>query len=293
MSLSKACKKCAVETDDVDSSNRCKECRTFAVRISRALAAQSDDWRTEWAKVDTTVFAQKAKTLYGEDLVKIMEDMMDETHTDEAFACLTGTGNFLDEADMREKYASKPARLEAILKNARRFKCPVSETEMIEDMVYQSTQRNTQKRVHERILSCKTPAVTIKRRKTSKPTPKEPGEDPTHKPLSVKNKEALTKQIESMPKMEQDLIELTAAMEAEESKPWAELLPGYVVASLKGAQAKVMTHKTDIELKIANDACDMKTMNVAWKELKEHLKEVKRRALVQAAEAKKMVANVS
>ena len=129
------------------------------------LSNQSDTWRAEWSATDTSAFVTKAKNAYGKDLMKMLEDEMTETNTVVAFASLTGTGQFLDEEELRAKYADKQQRLNGILKNARRIVCPVSEIEMIEDMAYQSTQGNNRKRTAERIVSCKTPAVIINKRK--------------------------------------------------------------------------------------------------------------------------------
>ena len=57
----------------------------------------------------------------------------------ESFRGDNGTGEFLDEADLKDKYKSKPDRLQGIMVNGRRFACPVSNTVLIEDMQYKAT----------------------------------------------------------------------------------------------------------------------------------------------------------
>eukprot|EP00959_Pyramimonas_sp_CCMP1952_P132026 2760453-Pyramimonas_sp.AAC.1 len=57
---------------------------------------------------------------------------------------LQGTGSFLDEEDMRDKYKNKPKRLQGILDRARRFTDPISGVELIEDMEYKSLSRTGQ-----------------------------------------------------------------------------------------------------------------------------------------------------
>eukprot|EP00959_Pyramimonas_sp_CCMP1952_P188122 3933791-Pyramimonas_sp.AAC.1 len=51
---------------------------------------------------------------------------------------MQGTGDFLDEDDLKEKYKNKPLRLKGILARARRFADPISGVELIEDMQYKS-----------------------------------------------------------------------------------------------------------------------------------------------------------
>ena len=51
---------------------------------------------------------------------------------------MVGTGDWIDEDDMKAKYKNKPARLSSILRNCKRWYDPQGEVELLEDMAYQS-----------------------------------------------------------------------------------------------------------------------------------------------------------
>lgn len=65
----------------------------------------------------------KTKTLYGNDLKKLIEERLKVTTTENLEVKLVGTRTFLDEQDLSKKYKDKPKRLEDVLKNGKRFFC--------------------------------------------------------------------------------------------------------------------------------------------------------------------------
>ena len=76
--------------------------------------------------------------MYGDKLDLKFQETVEEIKTHESKVKLVGNGTWMDEPDLRKLYSEKPQRLVAILKNANRFTCETSETELIEDMSYVS-----------------------------------------------------------------------------------------------------------------------------------------------------------
>ena len=58
---------------------------------------------------------------------------------------MTGTGKFIDEADLREKYKGKVEQFEAIKANARSFMHPTRNVMLYEDTEYSVTDSSTTK----------------------------------------------------------------------------------------------------------------------------------------------------
>ena len=81
---------------------------------------------------------------------------------------LASHGYWMGEEDLRSKYATKPKRLESILRNAKRWTCPVSEMELFEDMSYKTIYEHNRlnKMEHKRNMDTTETLKTAKKPKT-------------------------------------------------------------------------------------------------------------------------------
>eukprot|EP00959_Pyramimonas_sp_CCMP1952_P445850 9334578-Pyramimonas_sp.AAC.1 len=135
-------------------AKRCHDCQSDATRMSRALKSLGGDMAERWRDaintggIDGEEFKKLASGKLPKEIAKMMEFRIEETFADECTLEMVGTGDFLDEEDMTEKYKNKPKRLAVILKNANRYYCDIAETEYIEDMTYKSRKSLVQKRSH-------------------------------------------------------------------------------------------------------------------------------------------------
>jgi hypothetical protein len=74
----------------------------------------------------------------GADLTASVEEIVSRTVKHEESVLFQGTGEFIDEVDLRLKYTTKPGRAENIMKNTRTIYDNISETTLYEDMKYVS-----------------------------------------------------------------------------------------------------------------------------------------------------------
>ena len=117
---------------------------------------------------DKETLMAKARDAYGDVLFKLLRTTLTEEINTESKVGFTGTGVFMDEDDIKEKYAEKPSRLAAVLKHAKRIRCPTTQIELIEDMQYtscaasSSTHTTTAKRELEGTEKMKKPEPTEK-----------------------------------------------------------------------------------------------------------------------------------
>jgi hypothetical protein len=123
---------------------RCQLCNRVKNRVGLVFADGNGDLKKDWEKIDKATFNEKAKELYGDDLVKLIYDAIEEVTSSRFDVTFEGTGEFMDEEDMRAKYAAKPKRLDAILRNAKRIWDPTGEVELLEDMKYTSAKKATE-----------------------------------------------------------------------------------------------------------------------------------------------------
>ncbi len=82
-------------------------------------------------------FATNSKTM-GDELSVAVQDVITRVLNKTEEVEFKGTGNFMDEHDLREKYAKKPDQADAIIKNTRAMFDTMREVMLYEDMMYSS-----------------------------------------------------------------------------------------------------------------------------------------------------------
>ena len=108
--LSKLClvKYCKKEVDG--TKQRCNDCNSLRMRLSRALAASPTEVKDKFdaqSPVDKETFMQDCTALYGDALVKMITTTFTVSRTVENEVKLQGTGDFMDSPDLRERYKNK------------------------------------------------------------------------------------------------------------------------------------------------------------------------------------------
>ena len=153
---------------------RCVGCNRGRQRVRDALKRHPsiEDMASE--VTDKVVISQKAKDLYGEDLVAFLRQQYSATYEVSNKVQMMGNGTFLDEEDLKEKYKSKPLRLAAIMKNTQTFFYTTSEPLLYEDMEY--TSNRTDSAAAKRTLET---VVTSKESKIKPPKKHKPESPPT------------------------------------------------------------------------------------------------------------------
>ena len=281
-----------------EGDGRCPACGALAARVCRALARLGDDTKEIWndsieqGKIDRATFNSSAKNLMGDDLTKLITETLEVVTKEENEVTLVGTGDYLDEADLKDKYKDKPERCRAILKNTRKFKCPISETVLYEDMHYHSLNRQTSIST----VTKKRAAVTEhKVKKAAKPKAAASASEAPQQAaernavtLSAKELETIDKFSEKLTKAQNDLNNVITIADAPENKEFMNLVPSYVVQSIKALQLKVEESEVQFHAAKQDGVADFKTIKAAWIKTSLDVKEGKRRATLQIEEAKKM-----
>ena len=138
-----------------DNSNCCKSCTRVRVRIHRVMKGDSELAKAWNLTQNKASLIAKAKDAFGDALFTLLKTTLVEEHEHKSEMSFTGTGNWREAEDLRIMYKDRPERLDAILKHARRYICPTTGAEFIEEMTYTSvstaseTHRSREKREFE------------------------------------------------------------------------------------------------------------------------------------------------
>ena len=296
-----AARDCSVCGQQTTNPCRCNECGRVATAVSRTTKELGAELNGKFKiamsndSVARATFYQKAAGCTKAELVKLIEETVNEMMIETTEASLVGTGEYLDEEDLREKYKSKPPqRLEAILANAKRFTCPVSKVELFEDMKYRSEESHSKKHITEHRLSATT-EDRIKKKKTegegtngkTKKVKVEAGAEVGPTPLTEKEKESLTKWDAVLDTNVAALEEITSKME-ENAEGWSKFLPAHVRTSVTAAKLQLEGVKAEHAMILeSGQTTSFDQKSRAYKDMILEYKEVSRVAKLQISEAKK------
>jgi predicted nucleic acid-binding Zn ribbon protein len=98
----------------------------------------------ELTREEKSKFFITNRKLMGEDLSVAVQEVITVKLTKKQEVEFKGTGEFLDEDDIRAKYAKKPKQAESIIQNSRSMFDPIRETTLYEDMNYNSKVANSE-----------------------------------------------------------------------------------------------------------------------------------------------------
>jgi hypothetical protein len=268
------------------SKTKCPECASTRIRVLRVLK-KHPSLEGCFDSLDKDNFLQNCKTLFGDDIAKSCHTELREHRSVESVVEMVGTGAWLDEEDLAKKYANKPNRLAAILRNTRRFNCPISETELFEDMEYCT--KNTDKSLKRRELDIDMEVThTIKRQKVPK-APKaeqaeQPGEgEPDGKPLTAAQEKQIPKMIEDLQKAETSLKAISEPMG--QNQKLASMVPEWSKHKVNVALAQAMQAMAALEITADSKKGDFASMKTNHKEAKDLVKHAKAKLVVQIQEA--------
>lgn len=124
---------------------RCRSCHNVRGAIDR-LKKNNGNLVKDWTNVDgdrLKNFYLENAHLRGPELLKKVEEVVTDWKTSTTRFQFEADGEYMDEIDIWEKYKSKPDILENVLKNARRFFCPIKKVTMYADPRYTSKVTDT------------------------------------------------------------------------------------------------------------------------------------------------------
>ena len=155
----KQCTFCGLdrEPQEMQNGSRCMLCNATRMRISRlGIDAVSYERFNSLAPIARHMFYKDNVDCLKAELKKKVYATIRLTVVDEETQGWVGTGDFLDEQEIRDKYPKNPLRAEMIIKNAKPFTCPISGVVLYEDMKFRSNVGHQGKRVREDITEIAT-----------------------------------------------------------------------------------------------------------------------------------------
>jgi len=276
---------------------RCNCCSAVANRICRLLANSSEEFKVKAAAVQNSMtkeqFYELAKDKVGQDLEKLIVHTYSVTQVTVNIAEMQGTGEFLDEEELKIKYKDRPLRLQAILKNAAKMYHPTWECDVYEDTVFKRETRDSVKRTEEETLEASTTerVKKIKRAKVA-PKPKNGDSDETDDKANELKQSTLTWVDKALTKSEElatKTSEIIGAVALEENKDWVAFMPTYIITDARALSAKIVAFRSELELVKETKICAaIAGVRQQWKDIQEEHKETTRIYKVQKDEAAKV-----
>ena len=213
----------------------CKPCNSLkgrAYRINKDMPWQnlSAEKRREWFRENHASF--------GLELTASLTQLHTEIQETASTVELVGTGDFLDEDDLKERYRSKPEQLECILANTQSFKCARRGVKLYEDMKYTSVRKeSTVKTTRDlKTVECTDERKGIKRKTVTTSKPRPSGEPKPVSPAQLKRAE---KQVQMLSK---ELEKLDALMKNITASEHCQHVPPYVLNFAKVTKADTLAH---------------------------------------------------
>lgn len=269
-------------------SFKCKPCNKARYRCERVLREHPSIEAMASEAADKNSISAKCHELFGQDLVAKLRREYTVSTTATASITMEGTGEFLDEDDLKQKYEHKPQKLEAIKKNTKRFYDEVGEVQLFEDMTYKSIRTDT-------VSASRTVTATVDEKeekikpkaKAKKEAKEEPNKDSNDKaqPLTDKQVERLRKLLEGLTKTYDTLIQAEEPL-GNPDNAWVQFVPEFV-------KAKVALVKSKRDVIISGCQCaveqtDLKDLVAKIAETNKEMKDITRRLLLQIDDAKSL-----
>ena len=230
----------------------------------------------------------KARDAFGDALFTLLKTTLVEEHEHKSEISFTGTGNWTDEKDLRIRYKDRPERLDAILKHARRYICPTTGTEFIEEMTYNSvstaseTHKSREKREFEGTEKLKQP----KKLKVSNAEGKDNLSNASEKPLTAWQSKQLDKYMDDLKKIFDDVSASHEKIKkSKDEHGWAENLPPYTQPQLQALLAKKLEFDSKVTLIKDSVGVDWKLVREEVGSLKSEAKDLMTKAAFQIDEA--------
>jgi hypothetical protein len=288
----KLCIECKVNSGKSDgTSYRCPGCNSLKSRITRLSTKGGEQQAAAFktlTKEEKLEFFAKNRTTMGDDLSAAVQDVISRVLQTTEETEFKGTGEFMDEDDIREKYAKKPKQADAIIKNSRSMFDTLREVQVYEDMKYSSKVSQTEKMetstgqssTHDRYVKGKT------QKKSTVPAIKQE--------TAGEAMDLSEAQIKTLGQLVADIVETNNLLDAEivsiETKEVKEFM---VQASIQQAEAcgfKLKEFVASVGVAVDSSTGDFKELKSQHRELKTAGKEQVRRlkAQVKAASSLKI-----
>lgn len=243
---------------------RCKNCHNVRGAIQR-LSSKNGNLVKDFSKVDgdrLQSFYEQFSHLRGEDLRTKVEETVTQWKTQMTRFEFDQNVQFMDEEDLKLKYADRPTTLENILKNGKRFFCPVKQQTLYGDPKYSANVKDveehgtTEKRKGAVALKEDEEPNTKKTKKASKKIEAgAAGSAPEECKLKAGEKKKLGKKADGAETKTVFLKDLV-----DKAKAYGDMIPGYVVEAANHAVLEATQIIQDVRAKCDSGKGDVQPM---------------------------------
>lgn len=269
-------------------ARRCRCCHNVRSAINR-LSSRHGSLVKDFTQVDgpkLQAFYASHSHLRGEGLRVKVEEVVQDWKTSITSMEFNQTGNYMDEEDLRKKYAEKPEDLKNILQNARTFYCPVKRKTLYADPEYQakvqdSIEHGTSEKIKGQVGLDDTgaPEPESKRPKKNK-NQKDGGAEQKEKKWTAAVKNKVTKKIDTCETKNLKLKDLV-----DKSNAYGGMIPGYVITHATETINNVEKIVQDAQAALQQATGDAKALQDSLDESSEKLKEAATRVQSQLTQA--------
>lgn len=278
----------------VKSSNeirRCRACHSMRSAIER-LKRNHGSLVKDFTSADgdrISSFYRENPHLRGEDLRKRLEEIVQDWKISITRYEFNQEADFVEESDLRAKYADKPEIAENILKNSRSFFCPIKKVILYADPKYQAKVSDqhelghSEKRKGQAVLHDTTDAKAPKRPKKADKNGKdgEPADEPKLKAGEKKKVAKKAEQVSSKVLQMKDTLEKCSS--------FGDMIPPYVIKAASDAKDKsqvaIQNAQTCLDSGKGDSSHHIETLDATLNELSDCLARLKNQ-LEQASKFK-------
>jgi hypothetical protein len=244
------------KTSEVRRCRSCRNVRAAIARLQKKHGALVSDW-TQLPGETVQQFYQQHSGLRGDALRAKIETVVQDWQVCSTRFEFTSVGEYLDEVDLRKKYADRPDTAEMILKNGRKYFCQVKQVWVYSDPKYEAKVAD----VEERGTSHKRKAQILHTDEADKQAEQQQGQtqegqkgEKKQKPvkISVAQKKKMQKKMDAVQTKKLQVLDSISKCSA-----FGDMIPGYVVQAAQAAVNNVIKLQTAVEkqLDVDSSAC--------------------------------------
>ena len=212
------------------------------------------DWTT-LAEADKRQFYIEAQDLSGNALHLKMQEAISQRVTKKSSVKFVGTGEWLDEQDLEEKYAKKPDQLANIKHNTRTMVCPIRRVKLFEDVKFTSETVDEECRTEERKRKIEMAPPRLPKAK-AKAGAKAIGNQVVDAKLKAGDKKKLSKKADAMKACRLSLLDM-----AQKSERLKEYIPAYILKHSHYVIGQLSESEEKITKALDSSLGDIDTLN--------------------------------
>ena len=258
------CKLCNAEKlpSDMQEYGRCVDCNPLRQRLCR-LHDLPENWQKDMGEEERAQFYLDNKDKMSADLKTAVTNHIALKQSQTMQVDLQGTGFYMDEEDLRAKYANKPGYADKIMARAHSFVHKLTDACMYEDMQYSRIATNSTKREYSDESNMQQDSVAKKAKK-----PRKDNEDKENKenqgalenqPDQSKPKPAAKapkpwtqsqeQQVVKVAKVYKDLFEeLEELQKTSAGTAISEFMPKHLMSKLESLKIKIECEAAEVDV---------------------------------------------